>query len=102
MRAHGRRWLALLVVLSGLSAGTAFAGGAEATPQPMPDDARAWLQRIHNAANTGNYRGTMVFSVGGAISSSRVWHFSAGDQTFEKIEALDGRQQTVVRHNDDV
>lgn len=102
MRAGGRRWLALLVMLSGLSAGTALAAGAEATPQPMPDDARAWLQRIHSAANTGNYRGTMVFSVGGAISSSRVWHFSVGDQTFEKIEALDGRQQTVVRHNDDV
>jgi len=102
MRALSRRWLPLFALLAGLSAGVATAGGADASQPPMPDDARAWLQRIHSAANTGNYRGTMVYSAGGAISSSRVWHFCVGEQTFEKIEALDGRQQTVVRHNDDV
>jgi sigma-E factor negative regulatory protein RseB len=97
-----RRWLPLWALMSVCLPGAVFAGPGDGAPMPMPDDARAWLQRIHSAANTGNYRGTMVFSSGGSISSSRVWHFSVGDQTYEKIEALDGRQQTVVRHNDDV
>jgi len=102
MLANPRRWLPLFAVVTVLAPGGVWAGPADAGKPPLPDDARGWLQRIHSAANTGNYRGTMVFSAGGAISSSRVWHFSVGDQTFEKIEALDGRQQTVVRHNDDV
>ena len=102
MLANPRRWLPLFAVVAVLVPGGAWAGPADAAKAPLPDDAGGWLQRIHSAANTGNYRGTMVFSSGGAISSSRVWHFCVGDQTFEKIEALDGRQQTVVRHNDDV
>ncbi len=69
---------------------------------PSPDDPRAWLQRIHAAANSGNYRGTLVFSAGGSMSSSRVWHYCVGDQTWEKLESLDGRQRQVIRHNDDV
>jgi sigma-E factor negative regulatory protein RseB len=65
-------------------------------------DARAWLARIQAAAG-GNYQGTLVFSVGsGAISSTRVGHYSAGGQTFEMLESLDGRQQRVLRHNDAV
>jgi sigma-E factor negative regulatory protein RseB len=68
----------------------------------LPADARSWLQRIHNAANGGNYRGTLVFSAGGSMSSSRVWHYCVGEQTFEKLESLDGRQRQVVRHNEEV
>lgn len=67
-----------------------------------PADAGAWLVRIQTAAHTGNYRGTLVFSVEGAMSSSRVWHYCAGHQTFEKLESLDGREQCIYRHNDDV
>lgn len=67
-----------------------------------PADARSWLQRIHSAANSGNYRGTLVFSAGGVMSSTRVWHYWVGEQTFEKLESLDGRQRQVVRHNDEV
>jgi sigma-E factor negative regulatory protein RseB len=44
----------------------------------------------------------MVFSAGGAMSSSRVWHYCVGDQTYERLEAQDGRQQRVFRHNDEV
>jgi sigma-E factor negative regulatory protein RseB len=75
------------------------ADGAEAGASAQ---ARAWLTRIHAAANTGNYRGTMVFSVDGSMSSSRVWHYCVAEQTFEKLESLDGRQQQIYRHNDDV
>lgn len=65
-------------------------------------DGRAWLTRIHAAARTGNYQGTLVYSAGGTLSSSRVWHFWATEQTYERLEALDGRQQRIVRHNDTV
>ena len=58
---------------------------------------------MHNAAVSANYQGTMVFSsAGGMLSSARVWHFFVGDQTYERLEALDGRQQHIVRHNDTV
>jgi len=79
----------------------AGAGAAADTLAPAPD-ARAWLARIHAAANQGNYQGTMVFSAGGTMSSSRVWHYTVGDQSYEQFEALDGRQQRIVRHNDEV
>jgi len=65
-------------------------------------DARVWLERMRSAANSGNYQGTMVFSAGGTMSSSRVWHYRVGDQTYERLEALDGRQQRIFRHNDEV
>ena len=44
----------------------------------------------------------MVFSTGGTMTSSRVWHYAVGDQTYEHLEVLDGRQQRIVRHNDTV
>jgi sigma-E factor negative regulatory protein RseB len=65
-------------------------------------DARQWLERMRSAANTGNYQGTMVFSSGGSMRSSRVSHYCVGDQTYEVLEALDGRQQRIYRHNDEV
>lgn len=65
-------------------------------------EAMALLERMRSAATAGNYQGTMVFSANGAISSSRVWHYCVGDQTYERLEAQDGRQQTVLRHNDEL
>jgi sigma-E factor negative regulatory protein RseB len=82
--------------------------GQPMTPVPgspdgvTPADAGAWLARISRAGRVGNYEGTLVYSAGGTLSSSRVWHFYVGDQTFERLEALDGRQQRIVRHNDSV
>ncbi len=81
-------WLALALLPAAASA--------------QPADARAWLVRIHQAASQGNYQGTMVFSAGGMLSSSRVAHFCVGEQSFERLEALDGRQQRVYRLNDAV
>lgn len=65
-------------------------------------DAVTWLTRIHGAAHRGNFQGTLVYSSGGALSSSRVWHFRTGEQIYERLEALDGRQQRIARHNDTV
>jgi sigma-E factor negative regulatory protein RseB len=63
-------------------------------------DAKGWLTRIQAAARTRNYEGTLVFTAGDVMSSSRVAHYLAGGETFERIEALDGRQERVYRRND--
>lgn len=65
-------------------------------------DARSWLARMKAAAAGANYQGTLVFSAGGVMSSSRVWHYRVGDDTFERLEAQDGRQQRIYRINDEV
>jgi sigma-E factor negative regulatory protein RseB len=96
-----RHWLSLITVLSCLLPMAAAATPA-AESIDTPADARAWLMRIHTAANQRNYQGTMVFTAGGMLSSSRVAHFSVGGQSFERLEALDGRMQRVYRHNDAV
>lgn len=90
-----------LVVSTSLWAGAALAG-PEASATPSAQDLRAWLSRIQTAANKGNYQGTLVFSAGGTMSSSRVWHYAVGENTYEQLEALDGRQQRIARHNDKV
>jgi len=94
-----KRWLPIATLLSCLLPAGLSAQGGGGTPMA---DARAWLSRIHAAASNGNYEGTMVFSAGGALSSSRVWHYCVGEQVYEKQETLDGRQQRIVRHNDSV
>lgn len=81
-----------------------LAAWAQSSPPTGPGaltaaDARAWLTRIHTAANTGNYQGTLVYSAVGLLSSSRVWHYKVSEQTYERLEALDGRQQRILRHN---
>ena len=93
------RWVPVLALMS------CFLPLAAASSEPgllSPAEAKAWLSRIRAAASSGNYQGTLVFSVGGTISSSRVAHYTVGDQTYEQLEALDGRQQRVLRHNDAV
>lgn len=95
VRRVGRQALALGV--GALVVGAVAAGEAAA---PVPADARAWLARIHLAASSRNYQGTMVFSAGGTMISSRVAHFQVDGQVYERIEALDGRPRQVFRHND--
>jgi sigma-E factor negative regulatory protein RseB len=96
-----RHWLPLITVLSCLLPRVAGATPVAESIDTLAD-ARAWLVRIHTAANQRNYQGTMVFTAGGMLSSSRVAHFSVGGQSFERLEALDGRMQRVYRHNDAV
>lgn len=94
--AHGLGLLrAALLAGAGFVPLVAAATGAET-------DGRQWLARMKAAAAGGNYQGTLVFSAGGVMASSRVWHFRVGENTFERLEAQDGRQQRIFRHNDDV
>jgi len=99
MRGLAWRWLSI-VALASMLLPAAAAGGVDANGEPI--DARAWLARIHSAAQQVNYQGTMVFSASGTLSSSRVSHFCVGEQYYERLEALDGRQQRVYRMNDAV
>ena len=96
-----RRWLPLLALASLLLPELA-AGAPEGAGAGTPAQAKAWLSRINLAATLGNYRGTMVFSAGGTMSSSRVGHYAVGEQVYEQLEALDGQQQRILRHNDAV
>jgi sigma-E factor negative regulatory protein RseB len=101
LRRPGRALLlAALAMLAwpALAADRATAGAAA----PAAADARAWLARLHGVAHTASYQGTLVFSAGGVMSSTRVWHHGVGGQSFERRENLDGRPQTVLRHNDTV
>lgn len=96
------RWLPVAALLSCLLPGPSLARSPGDAASAAVGDARAWLSRMHAAAATGNYQGTMVFTGGGALSSSRVWHYRVGEQVYERLDRLDGRQQQVVRHNDAV
>ncbi len=104
-----RRALPIILVWCCMLPALALAGtAANVAPPPPgidgsasePAYARAWLDRIHAAARLANYQGTMVFTSGGVLSSMRVAHFCIGEQSYERIEALDGRLQRVYRHND--
>ncbi len=103
MRWIGRRhrwagWAAASVLL-GFVAATPAGGLGPGTP--LSDaDAKAWLSRINEAAHQRSYRGTMVFSADGVVSSSRVAHLCVGEQFIERVEALDGRQHRIYRHNE--
>jgi sigma-E factor negative regulatory protein RseB len=57
---------------------------------------------MQSAARERNYQGTVVFTAGEVVSSSRVGHFCVGEQYYERVEALDGRQQRTYRHNERV
>ncbi len=94
-------WQPLLVAL--LSLGMPVQAQTQTGVAPASQaEARIWLTRIHDAAKNANFHGVMIFTANGLLSSSRVWHYYAGDQTYERLETLDGRQQHIVRHNDTV
>ena len=95
MRLRAWRWLPIVSLASLLLPALA---GSSAPVEPA--DARAWLARIHAAANQRNYQGVLVFSAGGTLSSSRVAHFCVADHEYERYEALDGQQQRIYRVND--
>ena len=63
---------------------------------------RQWLQRIHLAASQRNYQGTLVVTTNGSMSSSRLAHYGEGNQTFERIDLLDGQPRRIYRHNEQV
>jgi sigma-E factor negative regulatory protein RseB len=100
-RASAHPWLLWLAVWAGVGLLPAAASAGDAAAA-ADNTARRWLERMKSAAAGSNYQGTLVYSAGGVMSSSRVWHFRVGADTFERLEAQDGRQQRIFRHNDEV
>lgn len=100
-------WFSPLALLRGLAlvltagfVGSSWAAAAAGAGASARVDPRAWIQRVHEAVAFGNYQGTLVTSVGGSVSSSRIVHFFEGRQQYERIELLDGQSRIVYRHND--
>lgn len=90
--------LLLAGMLAAWVAGPAWAGGNVVSEA----DARQWLLRMHQAATQRNYQGTLVVTAGGTMSSSRVTHYCAGKESFERVDMLDGEPRKVLRHNEQV
>jgi sigma-E factor negative regulatory protein RseB len=67
-----------------------------------PADGIAWLLRLREAAQHRNFQGTLVHSVGGTVSSSRVAHYGEHGHQYERMEMLDGQMRRVFRHDDEV
>lgn len=94
------RW-ALKAASAGLML-PALAWAAPPAREEPPHDPRTWLMRIHEAASTRNYQGTLIVTSGGASSASRVAHFTDGQHQYERVDWLDGEARSLVRHNDTV
>jgi sigma-E factor negative regulatory protein RseB len=90
--------LLLAGMLAAWVAGPAWAGGKVVSEA----DARQWLLRMHQAATQRNYQGTLVVTAGGTMSSSRVTHYCAGKESYERVDMLDGEPRRVLRHNEQV
>jgi len=72
----------------------------DSRPNAAPQDTRAWLTRIHEAASRQNFQGTFVVSSAGNVASARMAHFCEGANQYERIESLDGQARNVFRYND--
>ncbi len=78
-------------------------GSVQAADADGSGDAFAWLKKMAAASRQLNYSGTIVYTHGNQVETSRVVHYvnSAGGE-FEKLETLDGPAREVVRSNDQV
>lgn len=65
-------------------------------------NAQAWLQKIHDAAQTLNYSGTFVFQQATQIRTSRITHLFDGKTEREKFEILDGKPREYIRSGSEV
>ncbi len=90
----------LLVLLLGFAAPlqAQTQAGAAAAPRSVTD----WLMRMHEASRERAYSGTLVVSVGTAMSTSRIWHVSDGVQQVERVDTLTGAPRTTIRRNSEV
>lgn len=73
------------------------------TPVAMAqDDARAWFQRMGDAVEGLNYRGTLIHVLENRPETLEVLHKKDGDQVFERLTSLSGSGREVVRKGDEV
>jgi len=60
------------------------------------------LGRIQQAAVARSYQGTLMFSAGGVLSSTKLLHIGAGRDHYDRIETLDGQPRLQYRHNEEM
>ncbi|HUR87815.1 MAG TPA: MucB/RseB C-terminal domain-containing protein [Ramlibacter sp.] len=101
-----KRSFARSVVAVGLGLGFAIvhAQPAPAASVPLRDrTVNEWLVRMHEASKLRSYVGTFVVSsIGGGMSSARIWHACEGDVQVERVESLSGAPRSVYRRNEQV
>ena len=49
-----------------------------------------------------NYQGTLMFSAGGVLSSTKLLHIGDGRDHYDRIETLDGQPRVQYRHNEEM
>lgn len=61
------------------------------------DDVQTWLDRMTQAVETLNYRGTLVHIRDGAVDTMRIVHRADEDGVHERIYSIDGEPREVLR-----
>jgi sigma-E factor negative regulatory protein RseB len=89
-------WLSVSTA-RGEGPGADVSGGAASDRSPSQ-----WLQAIQEAAQRGNYTGTIVYQRGDEVRSSRVIHYFDGKASSERVQTLDGRPREFIRQGDEV
>jgi sigma-E factor negative regulatory protein RseB len=93
----------LVAVGLGLHFGWAPAQPASAPSRAGDRSVSEWLVRMHEASRSRSYVGTFVVSsVGGGMSSARIWHARDGDVQVERVESLTGAPRSVFRRDEQV
>ncbi|MEJ6024071.1 MucB/RseB C-terminal domain-containing protein [Ramlibacter sp. PS4R-6] len=101
-----KRSFARGLVAVGLGFGFGFVNAQPAPPasaQLKDRTVSEWLVRMHEASKIRSYVGTFVVSsIGGGMSSARIWHAYEGEVQVERVEALTGAPRSVFRRNEQV
>ncbi|HEY8051106.1 MAG TPA: MucB/RseB C-terminal domain-containing protein [Ramlibacter sp.] len=93
----------LVAVGLGLGFAWVHAQPAPASSAPHDRNVSEWLMRMHDASKLRSYVGTFVVSsIGGGMSSARIWHACEGNVQVERVESLSGAPRSVFRRNDRV
>lgn len=100
-----KRRFARSLVAVGLGFGLACVHAQPEIPSPQTGERSVseWLMRMHEASKLRSYVGTFVVSsIGGGMSSARIWHACEGDVQAERVESLSGPPRSVYRRNEQV
>ena len=100
-----KRIFARGLIAVGLGLGFGWVRGQPASTPARPPERSVsdWLVRMHEASRQRSYVGTFVVSsIGGGMSSARIWHAREGDLQVERVESLTGAPRSVFRRNEQV
>lgn len=66
----------------------------------LADSGREWFQRMNDAVERGNYRGTVVHVFENRPETLELLHQVRDDKVFERLSSLNGSGREIVRHDD--